>query len=200
MKYYLNFLLDKIILGVFLLFFRSESKNDKQPFFILSSGRSGTTLLRKEFLVHSNAGIPPESYDFIPSSMKIFVLNCYKPWNTKVDLIINNFIELELQKQWRLNIEVLKTDLIQLQTKSFKAIINEFYSAFCELHYSGFSKWGDKTPYLALRINWIRALYPKAKYIHLMRSPEEVISSRMLYLGETFEQAMNRYKWYFKES
>src|SRR6478735_6678781 len=66
------------------------SEITENPFFILSAGRSGSTLLRKLLLTNVPVNIPPESDDLIPKLIKFYLRYNHKSW----EYIVNGCIEI----------------------------------------------------------------------------------------------------------
>ena len=156
-----------------------EDENSINPFFIIGSGRSGNTLLRRILNEHSNLYIPPETY-VIGESIKLFKRYQTIEWKDLVKLIyatyifhpqfeyfnVDNFTELYNQA---CNIEP--------NARSLSNIFKLYYINYKELHNETANIWGDKTPLNTLYINDIYEVFPKAKYIHIHRNPYDAIVS-----------------------
>ncbi|HVA98088.1 MAG TPA: sulfotransferase [Bacteroidia bacterium] len=177
-------------------------------FFILGKSRSGTTLLQTMLDAHPNAIVPVESIFLLYLKKKYFNI---KIWDDKR---INQFIN-DLYKErkfcyfWNVNREKLSTELKSLPKKNIS------YSEICKhiyLNYSSvFTKEeiviiGDKNPVYPFFIADILAVFPDAKFIHLIRdykdvivSSREVLANRSVarfayewkYVNEEIEKAKN---------
>lgn len=178
----------------------SQIKSVSAPqFFILSSGRSGSTLLRKLLVEKYEVYIPPESNDLIVQSAKLFFRGRSNWVNS-----VNEFIELikimKLPAHWEINLDELQKSLLSIPVDQ-----REFYPVMDLLYRSSapdgleYSIIGDKTPYLILRSDWLQALFPEAKYIYVMRDGRDVVLSRMKAFNESIEEAANRWLWAIKE-
>lgn len=168
-------------------------KNSQHPgFFVVSSGRSGTTLLRKLLVNSGQVHVPPESNDWIPNIAIVFTKYFYKNWGFKVSKsfeLLQNDPDFEF---WKIDLNAFKQKLLDIDSNK-----RNFYG-FIELLYTyNIDKTnlliGDKTPFLVLRLNWIKTLFPNARIIHLLRDGRDVISSRMENFNENIEEATSRW-------
>jgi len=146
----------------------------KAPFFIVGSGRSGTTLLQALIDAHPNIAIPPEShwYDriepLIPAYGDLRVSSNRRRFIA--DLLSDAYI-----KQWRL--DATPDDIEQRLTRADRiAIAEAFFSLYAEKH--GATRWGDKTPDHIRHLEAIHADYPDAKLIHLVRDGRDRAEAR----------------------
>lgn len=148
-----------------------KSLNHIQIVFIVSRGRSGSTLLQSVLDAHPNICAPIESK---------FVLHLYTRygdiinWNTK---IISSFIkDIYTNRKFRLFWNVTPSELTTLFNNYH---INNFSDA-CKViylsHHSMFPKENiklivDKNPLHSRFIPALFAIFPSAKFIHLIRDP-----------------------------
>jgi protein-tyrosine sulfotransferase len=168
-------------------------------FFILSSGRSGSTLLRKLLVENLDIHIPPETNDLIVKAGKLFFLS-NDNWQEKVAQFISQIKSMNLTDHWKINLNELKIKLLSLPADQ-----QGFYTVTDMLYHSSapdgleYSIIGDKTPYLILRSDWLLTLFPTAKYIYVMRDGRDVVLSRMKAFNETVQDAAKRWLWSVKE-
>ena len=167
-----------------------------KPFFIVSAGRSGTTLLRKKLVNSDQIHIPPESDDFIPYNAIAFVRNNAKGWVQLTDDILENFQQQPFFKYWRTDIRGLRAVLGSLppEGRSYANLINLLYLHACREKKPDIRFWGDKTPYLAYRLEWLRKIFPGARYIHLVRDGRAVVHSMMQKQHYSLEKAAVRWR------
>lgn len=146
----------------------------KPPFFVVGSGRSGTTLLQALIDAHPNLAIPPEShlYDRIAP-----VFDTYGDLSIQAnrrrfiaDLLADAYI-----KQWRLDAtpddieaRVIRGDRV--------GVIDALFSLYAKRQ--GATRWGDKTPDHIRYLKAIRADFPDAKLIHLVRDGRDRAEAR----------------------
>lgn len=173
----------------------------ESPFFIVSCGRSGTTLFRKMLMRGGEIHIPPESDDLIPYAIQYYVRNSNLDWTTKVKHILTHFQQAACFEFWAINLSDNQNKLLQLpkEQQNLHSIINYIYQQHKTKLNPTASRIGEKTPYLVLRLEWVRLLYPNAPILHLLRDGRAVVASRMEAFGESLEQAANRWLWSLKE-
>ncbi len=153
----------------------TDTKYDKKPypFFIIGSGRSGTTLLRMILCSHSKITIPPETWYIIPLVKEL-------PINKMLDrLQISRAIDIVTSHyRWPdmgISTKELISKINDLKVLFLKDILNIIYDSHLKLH--GKSRWGDKTPPYIQIVPELNALYPDAKFIHLIRDGRDVTKS-----------------------
>lgn len=173
---------------------KKKSEASELKFFIISSGRSGTTLLRKLLVKGGEIYIPPESNDWIPKFAVIFTKKYFASWHKKVALCLDILDKDPDFKYWDINLKNVREILLKLdpESQNFYGLINFLYRYNAP---PNTPVLGDKTPYLILELPWIKALFPQAKFIHLIRDSKDVVSSRMKNFNESIEQATNRWVW-----
>jgi len=163
-----------------------SSNESLTPFFILGCGRSGSTLLRTMLTKDPQIVIPPESY-VLPKIIRKFYRKAYLPWNQLTSMVINGFEKHPEFSTWNISLEKTLQSCQALPEKqqSLANIIEMIYLNY-GLHRVEKSQqfipqdamiWGDKTPKNSQFIDHIQALFPKAKYIHLIRDPRAVFAS-----------------------
>jgi hypothetical protein len=155
-----------------------RSLKDLPFFYILSMGRSGSTLL--EFLLdaHPGVNIPIESR-FI-----IHLLSKYKGkmnWtsNEKLEFVNDLFQDEKLSKYWNLDQKMLQTAIANspsdLTFFEMCRIVTAHYPSFFEKNEILIQ--GSKNPIYALWADVLHELNQSNKYIHLVRNPLGVIAS-----------------------
>lgn len=157
----------------------NKSSESIEPFFIIGSGRSGNTLLRRILNNHSELFIPPETYDVGPSIQQFRVFN-KMGWDNIVKLIYANFeFSLEFHTFGMDSLSDLYGEVSKYdeEKQSMAYVLNAFYEHYREKHNIRAMRWGDKTPLNTLYINEIFEVFPNAKFIHITRDPYDVIHS-----------------------
>lgn len=159
-------------------------------FFIVGSGRSGTTLLRLMLSAHSRIHIPPETW-FILRLVRQFPLDgplSAEQVQSALATITSDYrwpdLEIEASK--------LRDAATILNAPRLRDVIDLVYDLL--LVRSGQYRLGDKTPpYIAI-VPQLAALYPAAKFIHLIRDGRDVAISFIdlgfecrFYDGQRFE-------------
>ncbi len=182
------------------LYNNKQLEDQKNLIFVLSPGRSGSTILRKE-LIKNGIGIPPESYGFIPKFALWYAWNWYASWETIIEVCLRIFKRNAPLKHWQIDEADISRKLESLpkSEQTFYACVYTIYHDFIHRHYGNTPYWGDKTPYLTLFVRFLRVLFPNAKYVAIIRPSDKVIKSRMANFNESSKKATNRYCWAIKE-
>lgn len=156
-----------------------RQKSEITPFFIIGSGRSGTTLLRSVVMAHSLINIPPESIGRIPNSVKKFYRYGGLAWEDLVNVILGEFSSFDNFPLWEIDLEPTRKILYDLDPseRSLAKIIDQIYQAHISAHKPEAKYWGDKSPFNTLRLKWIDRVFPNARYINLIRDGRDVVSS-----------------------
>jgi len=186
LKYRLLFYFPVIISRFFL---KNKNKIKTPHFFILGSGRNGSTLLATVLNAHKDIVIPPEQFILPYAIIRKYLLFF---WSSK--LWVNNIISLfNINKKttnWNINLD-------NLASKHISNLFNEIFIRFKISRKLNAKYWGDKSP---LNTNFIRYIYPEfptAKYIFLIRDPRDVMLSYRKYLGpKSSYQNFSLWKWH----
>lgn len=143
-------------------------------FFILGNPRSGTTLLRLILNNHSLIGVPPES-GFLQWWYKK-----YYNWSvddtkneTKINLFLDDILNSKKIEDWNLNRQNLKNFIISENPKNYSEIITAIYKFYSKNK----SIIGDKNNYYINHLDELNIIFPKIKYIHLIRDGRDVACS-----------------------
>jgi hypothetical protein len=141
--------------------------------FILGAPRSGTTFLAS-LLSYTKYG-PPFETQFITKYFKR--LHRYGDLSEKDNFkrLLKDVFRERAVMQWGLDVD----------PDSFYQELNEDFSyasivdALClkRNHSLGFADWGDKTPHYLGDFNIINSMFPKAKYIYIVRDGRDVALS-----------------------
>ncbi len=159
--------------------YKLQTATDLSPFFIIGSGRSGNTLLRRILNNHSKLFIPPETY-VLGSVIQLWIIYGGAPWKHIVSLVFDSF---ELYPEFDTfdikSLIELKKDMIKLPDgeRSLDNLLNSFYLFYAKQHGINKERWGDKTPLNVFYLKKISKVFPNAKYIHIIRNPYDSIYS-----------------------
>ena len=143
------------------------------PFFIVGSGRSGTTLVQTLLDSHPHIAIPPESHIFYRFAE---ILHCYRDLGQPQNLtsLVRDILNDKKIKPWGLNITPDEFCSL-LEENSFRGILSLLFGLYASKH--GKIRWGEKTPRHVLYLNEIKQVFPEAKIIHLVRDGRDVACS-----------------------
>ena len=143
------------------------------PFFIVGSGRSGSTLLRVILCAHSKVTIPPETYFIKPlvEQLPINVVLDSHQTDQAIEIITSHY-------RWQdmgMTKDYFVSQLAGIKSPLLSDITNIIYA----YHLSKDNKqiWGDKTPPYISIVPELLELYPDAKIIHLIRDGRDVTRS-----------------------
>jgi len=151
---------------------------DISPFFIVGAGRSGTTLLRRILVASKQVHIPPETY-VLSQVIEHYRRNAYLEWPTLVKQCMALF-ELHPEfETFQISLRPLLAKLLALPTseRSLAKVLDMFYRYHAEQTGVVCERWGDKTPINTFALDDIYAVFPKAKFIHLLRDGVDVVHS-----------------------
>ena len=180
-KYGLLYELVKVLANLY--FFKpytyDKDKLSCEPFFILCSGRNGSTLLASTLSQYQNIHIPPEQFVLPYAIMKFRLFNFFS-WKRLTEIIWNDYYKKENTTNWKFVHGDLK------ESKSLKGIIDKVYSSSTN---KKFKIWGDKTPQNTYFIKHIFPVYPNAKYVFIVRDGRDVVNSlvKMMHANKKYQ-------------
>ncbi len=146
--------------------------------FIVSSGRSGSTLLRR--MLHSNpaVSIPPESEDLIIRSLE----NWFTYRNSPNELLEGQRTLLQglaCMAHWKIDVDHVMAEWKGAMERGsgFPSTYASIYRSYAERTKPNATIHGDKTPLLVWYTDLLHELYPKSRIVHLVRNPLDAVSS-----------------------
>jgi hypothetical protein len=118
-----------------------------RPFFIIGSGRSGNTLLRRILYAHPELHIPPETY-ILGRTIKLFLENRNMRWTDLVYLVLSQFEYYPEFVTFEITLRPLVQRLVVApkDVRSLAFILDSFYRYHAETKSIHCKRWGDKTP------------------------------------------------------
>lgn len=149
-----------------------------QPLIFLSSGRAGTTLLRSMLVVNGQIAIPPESFALAFTALQYQAMQ-EQSWYNLVRLVISLFEGIEMFHEWEVDLHPVYVQARALapQERSLARIIDLVFMHYARVHYPNANLWGDQSPYNTRRLRWIMAVFPQARYLHILRDGRDVVAS-----------------------
>jgi len=155
-----------------------DDELSEQAFFVVSSGRTGTTLLASVLDRHSDLMVPPEQFVLHNAIIKFRLLN-YLEWLDLVSIIVGEFARAKASMNWNLQVNDLIEELAGLPKgqRSLVKILDMIFRSYGEQHGQSFKIWGDKSPLSTDYMKLIYPVFPKAKYLGLVRDGRDVIAS-----------------------
>jgi hypothetical protein len=165
------------------------------PFFIIGSGRCGTTLLRKALFAHPKICIPPETYVF-SECVQLFRTYRTLPWKVLVFLVLSRLEYHPKFDAFNLSLRPLANELVSVpeDKRSLALILDQFMRYYAQEKGFSCTKWGDKTPRNTWKLDDIHSVFPDAKYIHIIRHGADVVQS-YLRTGLHVDLAYSAERW-----
>jgi len=194
-----------IILNDLTKFYPLASRSDSlscNPFFIISAGRSGTTLLRSMLAASNHVAVPPETH-YLPSLPGKFIAYRGLGWEDLSRLMISNFESHHHFYLWQMNMAPAYQKIINLprNERTLAKIIDEVYMAYAAQMFPDAKIWGDQSPINTFSLPYLNRLFPEAKYIHLLRDGRDVVSSMVKQMGDRYiYEAIIRWKTSIKRT
>lgn len=156
------------------------------PFFIVSSGRSGTTLLGSMLNTCAEIMILPES-DFIARAFP-FYFSKNEFSNKDYTELIKIFRKTSLMNGWNLQEKLLLERLQGIRPHTFAQINSLICGTYLIENNRRNAQWGIKMPNLIVSLDRIFSVFPDAKIVHLVRDGRDVaLSYRKVHeIGKNF--------------
>ena len=156
---------------------KSPPENDT-PFFVIGSPRSGTTLLRLVLSRHSGLIVPPEC------GFLLWLQDRFYDWSAndsessaKRQEFAQAVTSSRKFETWDIaNFEIVAA-ILRFRPESYSELCACVYRIFSEKSGKLGARWGDKNNYYLSSIDELEKLYPKAKFIHIVRDGRDVACS-----------------------
>lgn len=153
-----------------------------RPFFIVGYPRSGTTLLR--FVLASHPGIwVPDETGFVP----FLGAPADRPLSrSEIDRVLRRIVRL--RPGWLEPVRRVASRRADEGTWSLCELLDELYRD--QARERGAVRWGDKTPLYVLYMDRIAAIFPNARFIHVIRDGRDVAVSAVAKWGRRWPQRL----------
>jgi len=151
---------------------KGESVNTA-PFFIIGSGRSGTTLLRLILGSHSRLSIPPETWylNKLPDLLTLDRPLTSQECERVVQVMTGHYRWPDLD----FHTDEFRRRVAALKSPRLRDIVEIVYLEHLAREHK--SRWGDKTPGYIELVPQLAQLFPGAKFIHVIRDGRDVAKS-----------------------
>lgn len=122
--------------------------------------------------------IPPESYVW-PRALRLFAAYSFLPWPQLASMVISEFSSYKRFFTWNTDLSEahIRARALSHEDRNLANIINEIYFQYISQQGLQVKRWGEKTPINTLYIEKIQRVFPKAKYLHIVRDPRDVVCS-----------------------
>ncbi len=138
---------------------------DERPFFIVSAPRSGSTLLRLILDTHPGLAVPPPGWLF---DLVYPYLYSYGSLQQRQNLLAlaEDILATPTVSKWPTKLTA--EELVRASAApSFAGLYAALHRAYAQSE--GKQRWGEKTPRNSFWMDEIRALFPAAQFIHIVR-------------------------------
>jgi len=167
-----------------------------EPFFVISSGRCGTTLFRRLIQAQGNTYVPPENWALGRCIRQYHKYGWNLSWKDMVDLQVGTLAH----RSWRWFEEPPRPLVRTLHSmppdeRSLAALLDTEYRYHADLHDKTPERWGDKSPGNVFHAEAISEVFPRAKFIHLLRDGVDVVASWIKYAPYTDDLEGAAGKW-----
>ncbi|MDZ4699831.1 MAG: sulfotransferase [Rhodothermales bacterium] len=166
------------------------------PFFIVGASRSGTTMLRLLLNAHSRIGVPKELAFFTQAMQKGALTASARGRLTAATQ--RDFLHAFLTKKHhiftRVDVAALEASILKAHPTDLRAALDSVMAAW--LTEQGKERWGEKTPKNLFYVDYIHALYPEARFIHIVRDPRAVVYSMNRFARFLNDSVLNAFNWY----
>ena len=150
----------------------------KSPVFIIGNPRSGTTLLRLMMTCHRNIVVPPEC------GFAVWLYDKYKNWGKpegRDELSLTGFLDdlMPCKKMytWKLEKSDLYDFLSERQPQAYPELVSSIYELYALSQGRRVRRWGDKNNFHIHYIETIKAMFPNASFLHIVRDGRDVACS-----------------------
>lgn len=171
-----------------------------QPFFIVSPGRSGSTLLRKLLMNGGQVHVPPESDAFLIQTIKAYPVRRKLSWLMQCEQLAEQYRDSALPAFWQFSPETYKEHLLETPVH-LQTLYTQLWSLH-DTHRKVFNSKahliGDKTPLHSEWAKWLHRVSPHSGFVFMTRDIREVIASRKRHFAESTKQAFLRYAYAWK--
>lgn len=148
-------------------------ETEAPPFFVVGSGRSGSTLLRMMLASHSRIEIPPETWFLLPLVEKFPIDQPLS--SAELSQVVTVMTTDYRWPDMKITGEELQERVAALATARMRDVVRIVYDI--HLQRSGKVRWGDKTPPYVRIIPQLSKLFPGARFIYLVRDGRDVAKS-----------------------
>lgn len=175
-----------------------------QPFFVVGSGRNGSTMFSAMLDAHPEILVPTEQWRF-PNMILKYKLYNFLPWKELVSLIIGEIAANNSTLGWDVNFgdALAYLQYLPKQEQSLQKILDEIYKAYGDQNGKNASIWGEKSPKNTPLMKYIYKVYPKGKYIFLIRDGRDVARSWLVknkskdieWIANSWNESIQMYGW-----
>lgn len=146
----------------------------ESPIFVIGSPRSGTTLLRLMLTCHPSIVIPPEC------GFAVWLYDTHRAWGEGQEGIerwVADLMACRKIETWKLDPRRLTAFLVSRGPSSYPEAVSAVYEWYGREQGRTFTRWGDKNNFHVAHVDTIKAMFPEAFFVHLVRDGRDVACS-----------------------
>lgn len=147
------------------------------PLFVIGSGRSGNTLVRRVLLASEQIYVPPETY-VLGEIIEAWPSSWHLPWRERIWLFAAFFERHPHFATFGLeSMTPFVEAAVAAGPQPLTGVLDQFYRHLAERAGGAVGRWGDKTPWNTYHLPALGALYPQARYVWMVRDGRDVAAS-----------------------
>ena len=177
---------------------KSRAGLAEQSFFVLGSGRNGSTLLNRMLNQHSELFLPSEQY-FLGNSIIKYKLYNFLIWRDLMKVIAGELMKVTGSHTWDFSAEEIFDVLNTTDDKSLQSVLEVIFRTYGLKNKPTFSQWGDTTPLNTYYVPELLSVFPEARYLFLLRDGRDVVASYKrggeAYLGKLAQPQQAAIHW-----
>jgi hypothetical protein len=161
-----------------------------QPFFIVGSGRCGTTLLRAMLESHPDVHIPPGN-PMLRRAIQEYRRYSRLPWSALLRVVLGNMAFHQSWEAFALPLGPTFRDLAERppRARHLAGVIDAVYRAHTARHKPTARRWGDKSPLGVLALDGLAPVFPDLRVIYMLRDGRDVAASFVTAFGDDLSRA-----------
>ncbi len=145
------------------------------PFFIIGNPRSGTTLLRLMLTCHPNICVPPEG-GFVIRFLNSF--GNFSGSKAETEAFVKELSRVPKMEYWNLDSEALEEFILKEKASNYANLCSCVYRWYAtQMGKKNAVIWGDKNNYYLNHIDKLADLFPKGKFLHIVRDGRDIACS-----------------------
>jgi Sulfotransferase family len=158
--------------------------------FLVGFERSGTTLLRAIVDAHPLVGVPPEAYFLVELAARRDLYE--RPGGVAVDRLAGDLAAQPRLLDWAMDERDVRAALTAAEPADYPDAMRALHAAWARRE--GKPWWGDKTPGNIRHLDWLAAMFPEARFVHILRDGRDAAASYAEEFGLALPLAIRRWR------
>lgn len=146
---------------------------DERPVFVIGNPRSGTTLLRLMLTSHPDVCIPQEA------GFALWLYPDFAGWTPAdgVDGFLTELLDTRKFHHWGLTRPAVEAFLGEAKPEDYGGLVAAVYRCYMSAVSPNAVIWGDKNNFHVTEVPAIRRLFPRSRFVHIVRDGRNVAAS-----------------------